>query len=217
MDNYPRADVTAAVRGFAYKPVDGSDFTNRVFFPEWVDYYHALPDERRRAFFASLRDVNYGVIDEPLIHRIYQKLYQQKVAGKERCRLVPFLELERIREEDDGLEVFFRDVMQDEPVCLEADGAMLCSGYAWRKEHPLLGALAPWFERDSRGGYKVRRDYAVTTRSPFEPNVYLQGYCEDTHGISETVLSLLPVRAKDILSSILAARQQRHEVAVGVS
>lgn len=218
MDHYPNADVTAAVRRFAYKPVDESDFTNRIFFPEWVDYYHALPGERRRELFNELRDVNYAAIDHPLIRRIYEKLYRQKVKGHERCRLRPFLELERVAETDDGLAIGFRDVMQGGQVELAADALVLCTGYVWRKEHPLLDALAPWFERDDLGGYAVERDYAIASRAGFAPHVYLQGYCEDTHGISETVLSLLPVRAREILTSIAAvSRPADQKEAAGVT
>lgn len=210
MDHYPNAEVTAAIRRFAYKPVDESDFTNRIFFPEWVDFHHQLPDAKRREFFDSLKDVNYAAIDHPLIRRIYEKLYRQKVAGRERCRVVPFLELEGAEDGDGEIRLSFRDLMSEERLELAADALVLCTGYVWRKEHPVLDALAPWFERDDLGGYKVRRDYAVATRRGFRPNVYLQGYCEDTHGISETVLSLLPVRAKDILTSVLAAREADH-------
>jgi L-ornithine N5-oxygenase len=212
MDHYPRAEVTAAVRRFAYKPVDESDFTNRIFFPEWVDYYHALPGERRRAFFSDLRDVNYAAIDHPLIRRIYEKLYRQKVQGYERCRLHPFLEFEQVVETEDALTVGCRDVMQGGRVELAADALVLCTGYVWRKEHPLLDALAPWFERDDLGGYAVRRDYAIASREGFRPNVYLQGYCEDSHGISETVLSLMPVRAKEILMSIVGTPMPSRKV-----
>ncbi len=214
MDHYPEAEVTAAVRRFSYKPVDESDFTNRIFFPEWVDYYYDLPGERRRTLFESLRDVNYSAIDHPLIRRIYEKLYRQKVLGRERCRFVPFLELQRVEEDEERVRMSFRDVMQDGEVVLEADALVLCTGYVWRKEHPLLDSLAPWLERDDLGGYRVRRDYGIATRQGFKPNVYLQGYCEDTHGISETVLSLLPVRAKEILSSILTALEVPREAAL---
>ncbi len=75
----------------------------------------------------------------------YQKLYHQKVLGNERCRLLPFLELERLHEKDGVVEGVFRDVMQDTQTVLEADGLVLCTGYVWRKEHPLLDTLAPWF------------------------------------------------------------------------
>lgn len=206
IDHYPNADITATTRRFAYKPVDESDFTNRVFFPEWVDYYHQLPDAKRRALFAELKDVNYAVIDQPLIRRLYQKLYRQKVTGEERARLRPFLELLGVEERGDTVHLEMRDTMRETRESLVADGAVLCTGFAWHKEHPLLDGLAPRFERDDLGGYRVERDYGIATRPGFTPRVYLQGYCEDTHGISETVLSLIPVRAADILRSIQERR-----------
>lgn len=203
IDHFPNADVTATTRRFAYKPVDESDFTNRIFFPEWVDFYHQLPPAKRRALFAELADVNYAVIDQPLIRRLYQKLYRQKVEGRERARLRPFLELLEVEEQGGGtVALRMRDTMREEEETLVADGVVLCTGFAWQKEHPLLDALASRFERDDLGGYRVERDYGIASRPGFDPRVYLQGYCEDTHGISETVLSLLPVRAADILRSI---------------
>ncbi len=204
IDHFPEADVTATTRRFGYKPVDESDFTNRIFFPEWIDYYHDLPDDKRRRFFNDLRDVNYAVIDHALIRRIYQKLYRQKVATKERARLRPFFELEWIEEAADIVKLGFRDLMTDARQVLEADGAVICTGYRWRKEHPLLDELAAFFVRDDLGGYRVERDYRIAA-GELRPRIYLQGYCEDTHGISETVLSLLPVRAREILDSIVAS------------
>lgn len=205
--NFPNADVTATIRRFAYKPVDESDFTNRIFFPEWVDYFHGLPAEKRRRFFQELKDVNYAVIDHALIRDIYKTLYRQKVLGDERARVHPFLELEAIDTPADGpLGARFHDLMTEETVTHHADGVFLCTGYAWQKEHPLLADVAPHLERDDRGGYRVERDYGLAAVPSFGPRVYLQGYCEDTHGISETVLSLLPVRARDIHVSIQGSR-----------
>ncbi len=205
---FPQADVTATIRRFAYKPVDESDFTNRVFFPEWVDRYNSMPADKRRGFLKELRDVNYAVIDHALIRAIYQTLYRQKVEGNVRARLEPFLELDRMFEREDGtIEAQYTDVMSGAARTFEADGAVVCTGYDWPKEHPLLDAFAPYFERDDLGGYQVARDYRIESQPTLAPNVYLQGYCEDTHGISETVLSLLPVRAGWIQRSILAAKQ----------
>ena len=39
-------------------------------------------------------------------------------------------------------------------------------------------------------------------RRGMRPKIFLQGYCEATHGISETVLSLLPMRAQDIWNAL---------------
>lgn len=206
LTHYRNADVSATIRRFAYKPVDDSDFTNQIFFPQMVDFYYDLPEEKRRAFFASLKDVNYAVVDHDLIHKIYSALYREKAAGRARARILPFLDLKSLEERQSGVAAKFEHLMHGGQVVLEADAVVLGTGYAWAKEHPLLDEIARFLERDDSGAYRIQRDYRVGAGGGLRAGVYLQGYCEATHGISETVLSLLPVRARDILTSLLAAR-----------
>jgi L-ornithine N5-oxygenase len=89
---------------------------------------------------------------------------------------------------------------------------ILCTGYTWRKNHPLLHGLAPWLRCNRDGGYRIERDYRVATEPTFSPGVFLQGFAEETHGASEPVLSLLPVRAGDIVKSLLAPSGTREVV-----
>ncbi len=208
MTKYPNADVTATVRRFAYKPVDDSDFTNEIFFPQMVDFLYGLPEEKRRMVLDDCRDVNYAVVDLPLIRRIYKCMYQEKVLGRDRLRVRNFMKLEELLETGDAVIARFRDLLREETVTLEADGLIVCTGYTWRRQHPLLESLAPWLGRDGAdAGYKIERDYRAATDPSFAAGVYLQGFSEQTHGASETVLSLLPIRAGDILKSLLNARE----------
>lgn len=219
LDRYPEAEVTATVRGFGYQPADDSDFTNEVFFPEMVDFFYDLPEAKRTGVIDSFRDVNYAVVDTPLIRKIYRALYDERVAGRERARVLPFLQLSGIETREEAVIARFEHLIQDREEALECDGLVVCTGFRWDKEHPLLDELAPWLETDSDGGYRVLREYRLEGGPGFAPGVYLQGYCEATHGISETVLSLLAVRARDVLESILARRTEaslRETVAAGV-
>ncbi|HEX2252610.1 MAG TPA: SidA/IucD/PvdA family monooxygenase [Thermoanaerobaculia bacterium] len=203
MTRYPQADVTAAVRGHGYKPVDESDFTNEVFFPEKVDFLYELPEDQRRRMVASYRDVNYAVVDAPLIKKIYRLLYDERVEGRQRARLLPYLEVRSVRDAPGAAVLDFEHVLTREPMRLEADAAVLCTGFRWSTRHPLLEGLAPWLATGADGEYRVERDYGIApARDDFRPRVYLQGYCEATHGISETVLSLLPMRAGDVARSL---------------
>lgn len=210
--NYRNADVTGAIRRFAYKPVDDSDFTNQIFFPEMVDFLYELPDEKRRMVLDHCKDVNYAVVDLALIRRIYKALYQEKVVGRNRARIRSYMHLESLLETGGAVIARFRDLLRDQDVTLEADGMVVCTGYTWRRKHPLLDELAPFLQRDGDGGYKVERSYRVAAAPSFNAGVFLQGFAEETHGASETVLSLLPIRAGDIVNSLLAARGARQAV-----
>lgn len=204
---YPNADVTAAIRRFAYKPVDDSDFTNEIFFPQKVDLLYGLPGDKRELILEACRDVNYAVVDLPLIKKIYRELYQEKVLGRDRARILPFMELKSTSETGSGVAAEFHDILHDRTVNLQADALILATGYTWQRQHPLLEELAPYLIRDASNRYKVERGYNLSTSPSLTPRIFLQGFAEDTHGASETVLSLLPMRAGDILKSLLDARR----------
>jgi L-ornithine N5-oxygenase len=212
MCNYKSADVTGAIRRFAYKPVDDSDFTNEIFFPEMVDFLFGLADEKRRMVLDDCKDVNYAVVDLALIRKIYKALYQQKVLGEARARVRSYMQLESLMETGGAVIARFRDLLHDQEVTMEADGLIVCTGYAWRKQHPLLKDLSPYLESNGGGGYKIERHYRLAADPRLAAGVFLQGFSEETHGASETVLSLLPVRAGDIVSHLLAAKGARATV-----
>jgi L-ornithine N5-oxygenase len=204
LNHYPEADVTAAIRRYAYKPVDDSDFTNEVFFPQMVDFLYDLPDEKRQLLLDQCKDVNYAVVDMALIRRIYRCLYQEKVEGKERARIRSFMELRGIEERPESVVVSFEHLLSEQPLQLEADALVVATGFTYKRDHPLLASLAPYLVKSPQGAYRVERDYRLRTEPGFLPRIYLQGFAEDTHGASEPVLSLLPVRAGDIVQSLSA-------------
>lgn len=205
MDHYPAGDVTQALRGFGYKPVDESDFTNEVFFPENRSFFYNLPDGIREGAIDAFRDVNYAVVDHPLIKRIYRRLYDEKVAGKERARVLRYQHLERVTDEPgEPVRAEFRHVLTGARTTVECDAVVVASGYGWSKDHALLTELAPHFVRGESGEVCLGRDYSVATGPELAAGLYLQGYEEATHGISATVLSLIANRAQDIVDSILA-------------
>ena len=207
IQHYPNARVTAAFRRFAYKPADNSDFVNEIFFPQMVGFLYDLPEGRRRALLREHEDTNYSAVDTELIRAIYRTLYERSVEGDDRVAVRPFLELEQIREGDDGglvAELWNRALERPEHVA--ADAVVLATGYRRERRHPLLAPLEPWLAADGAGALKVERDYRVATRPGFAPCVYLQGFCEDTHGLSDTLLSVLPIRSQEILESLVRER-----------
>jgi lysine/ornithine N-monooxygenase len=44
------------------------------------------------------------------------------------------------------------------------------------------------------------------TRIEFNDYIFLQGFCEDTHGLSDTLLSVLPTRSYEIFQALLDKR-----------
>ena len=208
MSHYPEAQVTATLRRFAYKPADNSDFVNEIFFPQMVGFLYGLPETKRRSILRQHEDTNYSAVDGELIQAIYKVLYEQTVAGGDRFKVRPFLELTSLKEGEHGVVAEFFNSAVDRPEFLEADGVILATGYKREKRQSLLKEIEPWLVTDG-SGYKIARDYRVVTRPEFTPEVFLQGFCEDTHGLSDTLLSVLPLRSAEILKAIAEGAAER--------
>jgi L-ornithine N5-oxygenase len=214
LGRYPAAEVTAAVRRFAFKPADESHFVNEIFFPEMVDLFYGLAPEQRRALLAAHADTNYSAVDLDLIQEIYEELYQQRIDGEARGRILRFLELRSLVDHDSKVVVHFEDVAARRPVVLEADAVVLATGYLRPDRPELLAPLAAHLEADG-DRYRVARDYRIHARDGFRPRVFLQGFCESTHGISDTLLSNLATRSLEILRAVAAAETAGAAAAAG--
>ena len=202
MSSYPNAEVTAALRRFAYKPADDSDFVNEIFFPHMVSFLYGLPETRRRAILREHNDTNYSAVDLDLIKLIYQALYDRMIVGDERLAIRPFLEIRGLRTTGSGVIAEFFNSANESLELLEVDGVILATGYEREKRHPLLSELDPYLVANATG-YCVQRDYRLLTKPAFAPGIFFQGFCEETHGLSDTLLSVLPARSYEIFQALL--------------
>lgn len=66
-----------------------------------------------------------------------------------------------------------------------------------RIHEELLRPMEPWLT-----GGEVGRDYRLPTIPGCTAGLYLQGCCEATHGLSDTLLSILPIRAQEIAMAL---------------
>jgi L-ornithine N5-oxygenase len=79
------------------------------------------------------------------------------------------------------------------------DAVVLATGYERQLHRHLLAPL-----NDYLGDFEVARDYRIKTDARCQASVYMQGFCESSHGLSDTLLSVLPIRADEIAASLYA-------------
>ena len=89
---------------------------------------------------------------------------------------------------------------------LRADAIVFATGYEPSDASDLLGEVGSYCLRDTDGRLSLRRDYRVETSPLVAGGIYLQGACQESHGLSSSLLSNTAVRAGEILDSLLAAR-----------
>lgn len=199
---FPHVDASLVMRAGALKPADDSPFVNEIFSPAFTDVVYAQPHAARRALLDRHRDTNYAVVDRPLIEQIYETLYLQRVDGTPRHALLANSAIEAAARTADGrIELTLRDRMSGDTRTERFDGLVLATGYRRDTHSTLLEGLAPYLG-DALARGEVARDYLLATPEHFAPRIYLQGCCEGSHGLSDTLLSVLAQRADEICASI---------------
>lgn len=205
------ATVHAVFSRYGYSPADNSPFANSVFDPDAVDDYFNSPQQLRDDVTAYHANTNYSVVDAEVITDLYHTVYTEKVQGPRRLLMHNLSRVAAQEEFGDVVAVTLEHLGTGEVQQLAANVLIYATGYSPVDPSSLLGELSSLMSRDGLGRLEVDRDYRVRTSDSLECGFYLQGGTEHTHGLSSSLLSNLPVRAADIVSSV---RSRQPAVAV---
>jgi L-ornithine N5-oxygenase len=205
---FPTAEVCAVLSRYGYSQSDDSPLANRIFDPETIDVYYGAPEEVRASLLRYHANTNYSVVDADLIMSLYQRIYQEKVLGQSRFRLMNVSELAQVAERPGGVSVVVRSLATGQCVTLEADALVCATGYTAVDPSSLLGEVGPLLLHDELGRLCVRRDYRVAMQVDAAGGVYLCGGTEHSHGITSSLLSNVAGRAGDILRSVVLRAAQ---------
>jgi len=77
------------------------------------------------------------------------------------------------------------------------DAVVLATGYERQMHRKLLAPLEEYL-----GDFEVDRNYRLITDERCKAGIYMQGFCQASHGLSDTLLSVLPIRADEIAGSL---------------
>lgn len=191
--------VDLILRGHALKPADDSPFVNEVFDIAHTDILHRMEPARRETFLRDHATTNYAVTDVDLLQQIYGLLYEQDVAGEARLGLMRDTQPVAVRRGAGSFALTLQGPAGRQERAY--DHVILCTGYRRDLAATCLQGLAPWMI-----SAEPDRQYRLPMRAGFHPAIHVQGYSEPTHGLSDTLLSVLAIRAQEIAASAEAAR-----------
>lgn len=202
---HPAAEVIAVFARYGFSPADNSAFANQIFDPSAVDDFYTAPPAVKEMLSGYSRGTNYSVVDIDLIDELYRRMYQEKVHGRERLRMMRASRLLDLRPLADGVSLDVEFLPTGTRETLEADIVVFATGYRSRDPRQLLGTLAEHCPSDATGHPHIGRDYRLRTDPGTTAGVYVLGATEHSHGISSTLLSNVAVRAGELLRSIITA------------
>jgi L-ornithine N5-oxygenase len=103
-------------------------------------------------------------------------------------------------------------VKNEEPEFLEVDAVIVATGYSRDAHEDMLKELEH-LKPNKSGEWHVRRNYQIDFNNELvdqDAGIWLQGANESSHGISDTLLSILATRSGEIVDSIFGSRLKRN-------
>lgn len=189
---------------------------NEIFNPEYVDELYVQSPEVRMAAIAQNKSTNYGVVRLELLEKIYGTIYEQRIKTNEeqkwQHRILPFRHVTdfeelpelggrirlQVRNDSSGFGESERSTMET----LNVNAVFAATGYT-RTAHKDLLRPAEYLRTGEE--WNVSRNYRVqfdTGKVSEDSGVWLQGCNEMTHGLSDSLLSILATRAGEVVESI---------------
>ncbi|MFI5990517.1 lysine N(6)-hydroxylase/L-ornithine N(5)-oxygenase family protein [Streptomyces sp. NPDC051362] len=187
--------VTRSPRFF---PLEYTKLTLEMTSPEYIDYFHALPEPTRYRLQAEQKGLFKG-IDGDLINEIFDLLYQKNLGGPVPARLLTNSALESVRHENGTYTLGLRQQEQVKDYELNSEGLILATGYRYT-EPAFLAPVRDRLRYDTQGNFDVARNYAIDTTGR---GIFLQNAGVHTHSITSPDLGMGAYRNAYIIRELL--------------
>lgn len=185
--------IDLIMRARAMHPSDDSPSVNEIFNVEFTDYMFSRSPEEREKLLAEFRHTNYAAPDIDQIQQIFKILYAQKVSGCTRHRLFCHYETRSVSATPEDIRLTLQNLDTHQLLDEGYDAVVLATGYTRTQHKTLLAPVASYLSE-----FAVDRHYRLASAPQFKPAIFLQGACENTHGISDTLLSVMALRTREI-------------------
>ncbi|MFF0030113.1 lysine N(6)-hydroxylase/L-ornithine N(5)-oxygenase family protein [Streptomyces avermitilis] len=187
--------VTRSPRFF---PLEYTKLTLEMTSPEYIDYFHALPEPTRYRLTAQQKGLFKG-IDGDLINEIFDLLYQKNLGGPVPTRLLTNSALHGATYENGTYTLTLRQEEQEKEYELRSQGLILATGYRYA-EPEFLKPVRDRLRYDAQGNFDIARNYAIDTTGR---GVFLQNAGVHTHSITSPDLGMGAYRNAYIIRELL--------------
>jgi lysine N6-hydroxylase len=189
--------VTRSPRFF---PLEYTKLTLEMTSPEYIDYFHALPEETRYRLESQQKGLFKG-IDSELIDAIFDLLYQKNLKGPVPTRLLTNSALRTASYEDGTYTLGLRQEEQGKDYELHTEGLILATGYRYVTP-AFLEPVADRIRFDGHGRFDVARNYSIDTAGR---EIFLQNAGVHTHSITSPDLGMGAYRNAYIIGELLGS------------
>jgi L-ornithine N5-oxygenase len=198
----PKALCTMVMRSIGLNCYESSKFTNELFYSSFVDDFHAARPEARAQLLQEMHRTNYSGLAPDTLDVLYRQMYLDKLTGADNMQILTMVDVTGARMDDDDVVLTLVDRRTGRPDELRCDLILLGTGFD-RGMPKMVRHLAAALDLDD---VTVSRNYRVDLPPSVRARCYLQGVNEATHGIADSLLSVLAVRSAEIVEDLISGQ-----------
>lgn len=198
----PNSDMTWVMRSIGPSAYETGKFNNELYYPSAVDdFFHARPEAREQVM-REMHRTNYSGVEPSLMESLYDDFYLDRMDGCDRRRMITLTDVTAAREQDGEAVLELTSRRTGDVSALHLDLVFVGTGFVRQMPRMVreLGTQLGLAQMTVSRGYRLHID------EPSNAACYLQGLNEDTHGIADTLLSVLATRASDAVADLLGHR-----------
>ena len=199
LDQFPEAKISMIMRSIGLVNYEGSQFTNTLFQNEYINTHFEKNDEIKANVLKAMRTTNYAGVAPSTLSGLYRFHYLQDMNGKKRAFMHTQCEILEADEHQDGVVIKWKDNINDKICSEKFDLVFLGTGFK-NKTPILFENLQKTLKLEK---IKVSRKYRAELPYAEGASLHLQGVNEETHGIADSLLSVLALRSREIVDDLL--------------
>ncbi|WP_055584986.1 SidA/IucD/PvdA family monooxygenase [Streptacidiphilus griseoplanus] len=208
----PRARCTMLMRSIGLNNYESSKFTNELFYPSFIDEFNRALPEARAQLLQEMRRTNYAGLSPDLLESLYREMYLEGLTGRRRLDMITMTEVAESRMDGDEVVLTLVDRRSRRSRELRCDMVLLGTGFDTRMPALVRRLAASVGVED----ITVSRHYRMELPSHITARCYLQGVNEATHGIADSLLSVLAARSGEIVTDLLSGPRPEPVHAAGL-
>jgi len=209
----PAAECSMIMRAIGLEYYQTSKFTNERYFPSFTDSFYSARPENRQRVLQEMRRTNYAGVTPELLNTIYRQMYLERLTGTQRLRMVSAVDVASARIEGDDVVLDLVDRIGGLNDELRCDVVLLGTGF--ERSLPALVRNVAALVGVER--FVVSRAYRAVMPPGVTANCYFQGTNEESHGIADSLISILAIRAGEIVNDLLASRPAEQSLAAAAA
>lgn len=186
-------------RSKRFFPMDYSKLTLEMSTPDYIDYFHSLPD-RKKEFVLASQDSLYKGINQSLLSDIYDMLLEKDSPN---IHLHTNCELKKI---SDDLSLTLLHTEKEKTFVHATNAVILATGYK-ATVPDCIKPLRPFIQMNNQGLYRPNHNYSIDAHN----SIFIQNGEQATHGFNAADLSLGPYRNAVIINAILGYEHYKIE------